>query len=449
MVARLTFQQKRETFGFDTNSPWALNAFHLLFNVPRAFSPLVDVWDTYNPGTKKALTKLVNGGWVYNQPSIIINKVTNKQAKGTTKKSTFYQLTPAGKRALEAESAGLNALRHEFPRMSLDNLEGVQRLLLRFILPGEESLKLPAKVLIRGSGLAGRTGRWWIKSLNDLGWISVAGRFPEAEEVVPEHWRVSRKLCTHLKTLFKAYPETSQGLTSLFRLNRTSFLKDIPLSVITKSGGSLSDYQHDINTQKILSLMLRSKRALPNSVVNIEPKVFLPSVYNRKGGYYQFTPKGAGKIFYQPDAELREVGAGNRIFRSMVEYERQQSRKDGWKHIERFIAYLHLNSTPWEGGILRFVMDSPRRANVYVELITAYADYCLTYPERVPNIPVVLAVSCIQWLEESSDALRDGKWLSVVLPADSSIDANKREAVLHMGKNSPYFDYFAGGGEQV
>ena len=50
------------------------------------------------------------------------------------------------------------------------------------------------------SGIEVRLGRWWIKRFVDRGWlVELPNKLADVREVVPEHWRVTRRLMRQLR----------------------------------------------------------------------------------------------------------------------------------------------------------------------------------------------------------------------------------------------------------
>jgi len=149
---------------------------------------------------------------------------------------------------------------------------------------------------------------------------------------------------------------------------------------------------------------------------------------------------GSQSVFYQPDAEIREWDSHGALRRSIVEYERFQSRRDAWSHIERFLGWLAETNTTGEPAILRFVLDSEPRIRSYVDLIEAFADYLIDFPERRPRGATLLAVSSVGRVLNAREPLDDRQWFRIELPRCGS--DTESAPVLH-GKQSPYDDYFA------
>ena len=331
-------------------------------------------------------------------------------------------------------------LEDRFPQLSLDNIEGVVRLLDALDLADSHArYGLSSAHALSISGLAERTGRWWIQRLYSQGYLrKLPEKLADAREVVPEHWRVTRALLRHVQAVLDAYPESGWShLTSELRLGRSKFLPDINPARIGISGAT--DYDHDVTCQRVLSAMVRSPRFAPGGVFIVEPRVNLH--LDDSSSPWGFDEVGQARAAYLPDAELRERQPDAPIVvRSVLEYERYQSRRDAWSHVQRFLGYLHTRTLPYEPAVLRFVVDSPPRRRAYIELIEAFADYVLDKPHEVPGNKVTLAVSDVDSVLAAPDPLDDRAWARIVLSRGE--DGLVRRPVLHPPQASPYDDYF-------
>jgi len=132
-----------------------------------------------------------------------------------------------------------------------------------------------------------------------------------------------------------------------------------------------------------------------------------------------------------------------------LEYERYQSRKDAWTHIEKFIGLVNSENLAFEPAILRFVVDSKSRVRSYVKLIEAFADYAIDHPERMPKCDITLAVCATNSVYNYDNALDFKHWYRVQILRSET----ESRVVLHDSKDSPYRNYFSelddaeGGGE--
>jgi hypothetical protein len=444
-VGRRTFKHRIETFGFNTDSPWALDAFRLLFHVPRAYQPLVEAWEHRHPGTRRALDRLAAMEFVAYQPAVVIDTRTAENADRPGRVVRRYRTSAKGRRLVQAMNEDLRVLEDQFPRLTPANVSGLARLLQAFDLEDSHA-KFGMSMGHAGldCGLPDRTVRWWVSHLAAEGFLRELGeRYADVREVIPAHWRVTRTLRNQLSDVLGVYdPEIADAYAVEFRLNRSRFLGDIDPARLGISGAT--DYDHDVECQRALGALLRSLRCAVDGIFTIEPRITLPM--DQTGVPWRFDVAGTEPLFYQPDAEIRErdprTGAA---IRSIIEYERYQGRRDAWSHIERFLGYLHTHTLPFEGAVLRFVVDSDSRIRAYVALIEAFADYAMDHTEIMPPNPVTLAVSSVPRVLSAADPLDPRGWHRIKLPsrtAGSGADTDPRP-VLHPKKASPYDDYFA------
>jgi hypothetical protein len=437
-MARRTFTQRAQTFGFDTGQVWPIDAFRMLFNVPRAYAPLVDAWDLRYPGTKRALARLVEMGFVAHQGPVLIDTRTGTVAERASRRLDRYLITAKGSRLLGDASEDLRYFEDRFPRTATYNVRGVVKLLRAFDLDGSHArYGMSAPHAAELCGLPERNVRWWVRQFETDRLIrQLPAQYADVREVVPAHWRVTRMLCRQLLDVLAHVEGAPRQLETEFRLRRARFLDDIEPARVGISGAT--DYDHDIVTQRVLARLLESPRCAADGIFTVEPRLALPVDMGVRP--WQFHRDGGDTIFYQPDAELREVGEeGQR--RSVVEYERYQSRRDAWSHIQRFLGYLHTSAFPQESAVLRFVVDTDSRVRSYVALIEAFADHALSHPEQMPANPVTLTVSSVPRLLSSDDGLDLRNWFRINLPTVGG-DVELRP-VLHPPDDSPYDEYFS------
>jgi hypothetical protein len=444
-VTRRTLCQYRETFGFETATPWSLDALDLLFSVPRAYAPLVAAWDRHHPGTRRALKRLVASGFIAYQPAVIVDTRTGANAPRHSRAVRRYRTTESGRRLVAAMSEDLRVIEDQFPRTEISNVKGVARLLQAFDLKGSHAkYGMSVGHATALSGLPDRNARWWVKRLLGTGIIrELAEQYADTREVIPAHWRLTRTLCNQLADVLPQYlPDRAASLGVEFRLSRSRFLTDVDPARLGISGAT--DFDHDVECQRVIAAMLRSPRCAVDGVFNVEPRLALPM--DQTVAPWRFDTEAAGKLFYQPDAELRErdLGSGKTV-RSVVEYERYQTRRDAWNHIERFLGYLHTRTLPFESAVLRFVVDSDARIRSYVALIEAFADHALDRPELMPRRHVTLAVSSAPRVLASADPLDPHGWHRISVPhcAPASSPSTDPRPVLHPAAESPYDEYFA------
>lgn len=438
-MPKRSFAHRTETFGFDTDNPWALPALRLVFAVPRAYRPLVDAWDIRYNGVIKALNRLTVMGFLEHQLPVIVDTRTGRTATRVAPALPRYRATAKGSRLAADVRSDLRVISDTFPRIAPGGAARVGRLLDAFDLQSPHSrygLSVPHATLL--SGLPERSGRWWVQHLVRSGYlVELEARIADTREVVPEHWRVTRLLCRQLDEVLDAFPRTAPGqLRVEFRLNRTRFLNDIDPARVGITGAT--DFDHDIESQRILGAVLNSPRCTPGGIFSVEPRISLPIHVNTDP--WLFDPDGPSTVFYQPDAEIREQHGDGQVWRSVIEYERFQSRRDAWSHIERFIGWLHTMTLPGEPAVLRFVVDTEPRVRSYVSLIEAFADSMIDHPERQPGNNVLLAVSSARRVLAAPDPLDARIWFRINLPGSGSDTIPC--PVLHR-KDSPYDEYFS------
>lgn len=438
-MGTLTFAQRNETFGFDTGTSWASDALSILMAVPRVFHPLMHAWDYRYPGTRRAVEKLVALGMVDYQAPVVIDVRTGRPVGRASVPVPRFRATAAGKRLAKDAMEDSRTLHDVFPRVTDSASAKLAVLLDAFSLESPHSrLGMSVSHATMLSGMPERSARWWVRHLQQAGYLAeLPDKLADVREVIPGHWRPNRLLCRQLSHVIDAFPKTAPAsMRSLYRLNRSRFLTDIDPSRVGLTGAT--DYDHDVETQRILAAFLRSARCAYSGVFAVEPRISLrvdtTSIPWRFGG--------TEAVFYQPDAEIREWDAQGALRRSIVEYERFQSRRDAWSHIERFLGWLGETNNTGEPAILRFVVDSEPRIRSYVDLIEAFADYLIDYPERRPRGTTLLAVSSVGRVLNTSEPLDDRQWFRIELPKRGSDTAPV--PVLH-GKQSPYDDYFARG----
>lgn len=432
-----TFEQRIETFGFLSPNPWAINAFNLLFFMPRVYEPLVLAWEKHFPGTSSALRRLNKGGWISYQAGVVINTRTGDIATKQGYASARYKATAKGARLAGETSEDIRILSDHFPQARPENLAGIADLLSILVLePTHARFGLSPTTISSLTGLSDRTTRWWLNSLTTKGYIKkLPMTLPDIRQVIPPHYRINKILTTQLKDIIDAYPDKVPSSHAMWKLSRTKYLEDIVPARIGISGAT--DFDHDIQTQNILAAILRSESVVPTSSFLVEPRYTLSA--SKGNSPWRLNTNEKGIQFYQPDAEIREMIQGD-IHTSILEYERYQTRKDGWSHIEKFLGYIYQFRFPFEPAILRFVVEGRTRVRSYTQLIEAFSDYLKKNPSvSIPN-KVTLAVSSTDSLLGATDPLDPNLWNSITLPSTADTDGIP---VLHKKQDSPYFSYFS------
>lgn len=447
-----SFHQRAETFGLDTTKPWALDALRLVFSVPRTYRELALAWEYRHPGTIRALNRLVELSFVAYQPGVIIDTVTGEIASKPSRAVVRWRITARGRRELSAFVEDLRTFEEQFPHTHARTVVKVVALLQAFDLDGTHaSFGISAQHAISLAGLEVRLGRWWVSRFVQRGWIvALEERYADVREVVPAHWRITKRLCRQLDSVIGAFDTAPESLRVELRLKRSRFLDDVDPARVGITGAT--DYDHDIEAQRIVAAMLRSERCTPRGQFSIEPRLALPvdrsyTPWRFRSGEIIKSERDSGYISYQPDALLsaQELGPDGRMInrRVVVEYERFQSRRDAWSHIERFLGWLHTRTLPFEHALLCFVVDTEARKRTYVELIEAFCDHAMSHPELMIQNPVTLAVAVADRVVASSDALNVREWSRIALPRVGGSDTASTP-VLHSPDASPYDLYFGG-----
>jgi hypothetical protein len=436
------FLRLRETFGLETAQPWSLPALRLLFSTPRAYEDLVHAWNRHYPGTKRALHRLVELGFVEYQPGLILDTKTGLAAPHASRKVARYRATALGSRQYTTFNEDLRTFEEIYPRTQPRHLASAVEFLGAFVLEDSHArFGQSANHAIAASGLPPRLARWWFARFRQNDWIvQLPEAYADVREVVPAHWRITRPLCRQIETVLNAFPQAPQTIRAEFRLKRSRFLDDIDPRRVGLTGAT--DFDHDVTAQRILAAMLLSPRYAPEGLFRLEPRLALPIDNSTRP--WLFTPSGPNSVTYQPDAVLtvqnsRQGRVQNR--RVVLEYERYQTRRDAWSHVERFLGWLHTHTLPFERATLCFVVDSDQRLRTYVQLLEAFADYTMDNPERVPANTIQLAATTVPRLLTLSDPLDFAQWSRINLTTPEGSDTEVRP-VLHDPEHSPYGDYF-------
>lgn len=431
---RFTFHRRAETFGFETESPWSLPALRLLFHVPRLFSTLVDAWEERHPGTRKALDRLVADDWVAYQPGIVIDLPAGQPAEKASRSVSRYVLTASGRRLLAAAENDLLVLHARWKQLASHNAPNVRALLAAFELKGSHArFGMSAAHASLLADLASRTGRWWVKKLTEENLIrALPEKRADVREVIPGHWRIKRELCRQLEQVLAAFVEW-KALSVEWPLAKSRFLTDIDPARVGRTGAT--DYDHDVEAQRLFATLLSSARVTRDARFEVEPRLSIPANTTSVPAVFGSSP---GVVLYQPDAVLRALDNSGRSRHVVVEYERFQSRRDAWAHIERFCGWVNATLLPFEKATLCFALDSEARVRSYTELIEAFADWVDEHPQTAPRNQLDLAVASTEALAGASDPLADNAWVRIALNPGSA-----EHLVLHDPAQSPYNDYFS------
>lgn len=435
---RRSFHQRAETFGFESQEPWALHALDLIFRVPRAYQPLVGAWEKRHSEVLEALERLVSGGWVAYQPPVLVDSRSGELTAHSGKRLDRYVTTRSGRQLATSAKEDSRAIEDRWAKVAPGNATKIAALLNAFDVRGSHlKYGVSGPQAIELSGLADRTGRWWVNKLVADGLLrQLEGKTADQREVIPGHWRPTRMLAQQLHDVFAAYTRWAH-LTGSWRLQRTRYLTNIDPARVGISGAT--DYDHDVVAQQVLGAMLASPRVVKAAAFDVEPRIALgvTPVAQVYGAALLFNLPGSDIALYQPDGIIVERTDDNKVRRSIVEYERHQSRRDGWLHLERFCGYVVQRRLPFEPVALRFVVDSASRLRAYIELIEAFCDYLTDNPDLAPPNQVVLCAASVQKVVASADALDDRCWHRLELPQGNG------NCLLHQRESSPYDLYFS------
>ncbi len=452
MSARRTNAQRRETFGFETTQPWALDALRLVCNTPRVYPDLLQAWERCHPGSTAAVTRLTTGGFIDYQPAVIVNTITKQPAARTTPPSSRYRLTTKGRAALERWTEDIRYFDREFPYAKPANAPSVVKFVAEFNLQaaaGKVGMSLSGAVA--QSGIAESAGKWWLKRLVTLKYLKLRPeKVADVRKVVPEHWRVNSKLRLQLKDTLEEFGEQWGHLVDDLQAHtRKAALQDVDPAQITLMGAS--SYTHDVNAASIAGALVESPLFTPGTFFRLE------GVHNlgvHTDTYpWVFDTAGSNSTGYQPDVELRATEPSGMSRRVAVEYERYQSRADGWEHLEKFLGWVHLTSGPDEVNDCLFVVDTDRRLAAYLPVLEAFVTWVDENPLRAPRALMRVGITTESDLKAAADPLDVSSWTHLVIePGEDT----QRSPVLHRTKRkaskklavggkrpySPFYDYF-------
>lgn len=441
MPTQIPFPLRAEDFGLsDPSTSRVLPVLPLLFDSPRLYAPLAEAWDVRHPGTLATLRKLTADGWVAHQAGVVVDTRTGRPAAHATRPAPRYRTTAKGKRLLADATVDWRAMETAFPRATPENLQAVNGLLtICDVTAGDAAFGVSCPHATSQVRLPERTGRWWFAHLVDSGHLRrLDVELADVREVIPAHWRPTRMFAAQLAEAVRQLEQAPTHLGRTLRLRRDRFLGDIDPARVGVGGAT--DFDHDVTTQRVLASLLRSDRLLSDGVFAVEPRILLP-LHTREEPW-RVDVGGDDVKVYQPDAEIRERRDDGAVVRTVVEYERFQSRRDGWQHIAQFVGWAH-TMTPAQPACLRFVLGSASRARSYVELIEAYADWTIDNPDTVPASDVTLAVSTVDQLAGAPDPLDDRLWSRIRLPRPEGEDHRCTGVPIHPRDDTPYDLYFS------
>ncbi|MCP4794204.1 MAG: hypothetical protein GY882_12890 [Actinomycetia bacterium] len=436
------FAQRSESFGFGTDQPWALHALRLVLNAPRSYEPLVDAWEGRFPGSKAALERLTDMGFVDYQGPLVFDTVSGAVADKPSRRVRRFVITSPGQRALASFRADARNFEDQFPKVTRPQAVCVLEFLSAFDVT--LSNRRFGTSLARAASLGGfrdRRAQAWRDTLLDRKWIrEIDEQHADVREVIPAHWRPTKLLCQQLTDVIDALPSAPDSLRVEFRTGRRRFRPDIE---ITRVGtGGVTDYDHDVTTCLVAAQLIAADSYMADGLFRMDGRLVLP--VDESVRPWRFDSASSGSVFYLPDLECRARTTGSPLRRVVVEYERRATRRDGWSHLERFVGWMATSSHPAESADCLFVVDSNRKKAVYVGLVEAFASWADDRPELFPANPLTLGVTTLEELAAASDPLDANSWDRVVIEADTDAP---RAPVLHPkrgGASTPYELYFGG-----
>jgi hypothetical protein len=427
---------KVESFGFEDKDPWSLPVIKLMFSLPRLYKPLVLSFEKVYPGTIRYLKFLVKLGFIEYQDDIIIDTKTGKPKKKQSKPQSRYKLSSKGITFHKLVESDIRHLSDKYPKMLSRNYNNISKILISLYLQDTHArFGISITHLASLTKMPTKTVRYWVDVFIKDGYIRKLDRkVSDTRSVIPAHYRVNKLFVKQLSSILESV-EDGEVLKKELKLNRGRFLKDINPLRVGISGAT--DYDHDVDTQIIISNLILSKNIQNNLLFKIEPK--FPLYIEKNNNDYIFKKISNNKIYYQPDAQFIETIDGANYW-SILEYERYQNRRDGWSHLEKFIGFVYINALQFEGGIIRFVVNSESRLKSYVKLIEAFADYLVTNKEFCPENDIILAVTTLDTILSAKDPLDSKNWYRIIIPKNQSDD---KKILYHTEKSSPYNIYFS------
>lgn len=427
---------KVESFGFENKDPWTLPIIKLMFSLPRLYKPLALSFEKVYPGTIKYLKFLVKLGFIEYQDDIIIDTKTGKVKNKQSKPQSRYKLSSKGITFHKLVESDIRHLSDKYPKMLARNYNSITKILTGLYLKDTHArFGISITHLVSLTKMPTKTVRYWVDVFINDGYIRKLNRkVSDTRAVIPAHYRVNKLFVKQLASILESV-ENGEILKKELKLDRGRFLKDINPMRVGISGAT--DYDHDVDTQIILSKLILSRNIQNNLLFRIEPK--FPLYIEKYNNDYIFKKISNNKIYYQPDAQFIETIEGSNYW-SVLEYERYQNRRDGWSHLEKFIGFVYINALQFEGGIIRFVVNSESRLKSYVKLIEAFADYLLTNNENSPENDIILAVTTLEIITSSKDPLDSKNWYRITIPKNES---SVKKILYHTEKSTPYNIYFS------
>jgi len=428
-------KKKFYTIGIEKIDSWEYPIIKLLFSFPRIYEPLIDSLDIVYPGLNKYLAKLKKIGFLDYQKGIIYNSRIDKKVDKKIKPQRRFRLTNKGKSFLENIKIDSRILTDYYPKIKIRNINNIINFLDILNLDDNISNQgISLSFISKKLNIPIKNVRYWTGIFSKKGFIKLLpNKISDAREIIPAHYRVNNKFTKHLKYILKNLENGELFITEL-KLDRRKYLSNINPARIGITGAT--DYDHDIEVQKVLAKLILSSNIINPMNIISEPKFKIK--IDKINGKITCVDNSSNHIYYQPDAFYNEI-IDNIKYYSILEYERFQNRRDGWLHIEKFLAYVHQNLYIFEGGIIRFVVSSEKRLKSYVDLLEGFTHYINENPKRMPNNNIIFSVTSTERIEKSKNALDSSNWFWIAINPEKS---EKKEIIIHEENNTPYKSYF-------
>lgn len=431
----MSSKKKLYTIRIEKIDNWEYPIIKLLYSFPRIYQPLIDSLDLVYPGLNKYLVKLNKIGFLDYQDGIIYNSRTGKKVDKKIKPQRRFKLTNKGKSFLADIKNDSRILTDYYPKIKLRNINNIINFLDVLNLDDNISNQgISLSFVSKKFNIPIKNVRYWTKIFSKNGFIKLLpNKISDAREIIPPHFRVNNKFTKHLKYILKNL-ENGEFFIKELKLDRRKYLLDVNPARIGITGAT--DYDHDIEVQKVLAKFILSSNIINPMNITAEPKFKIK--IDKINGKIICVDNSSNHIYYQPDAFYNETIDSIKYY-SILEFERFQNRRDGWLHIEKFLAYVYQNLYIFEGAIIRFVVSSEKRLKSYVDLLEGFAHYINENPTRIPNNKIIFSVTSLERIEKSKNALDSSNWFWIAINIDKS---DKKEIIIHDENTTPYKSYF-------
>jgi hypothetical protein len=428
-------KNKSYTIRVEDIDSWEYPIIKLLYSFPRIYQPLIDSLEVVHPGLSKYLSKLKKLGFLDYQKGIIYNSRTDKKVDRKNKPQMRFRLTNKGKSFLLDIKNDSRILTDHYPKIKERNINNIINFLSILNLDDNISNQgLSLSYISKKLNIPIKNVRYWTDIFSKKGYIKLLpNKISDVREIIPAHYRVNKKFTKHLKHIINNL-DNGEIYKKELKLDRKKYLLNINPSRIGITGAT--DYDHDIEVQKVLSKFILSPNIINPMNISAEPKFKIK--IDKLNGKIVCVDNSSKYLYYQPDALFNERIDEMKYY-SILEFERFQNRRDGWLHIEKFLAYIHQNIYIFEGSIIRFVVSSEKRLKSYVDLLEGFAHYISENQIQAPNNKIILSVTSFDRINNSINSLDSNNWFWIEINADKS---DKKEIIIHDENNTPYKSYF-------